>query len=134
MANKEQGKPQQGASPEELYRQWTFQSHNPGLHQVLLPSRKDRNGDLIEPQVEANFGGDSGREGMWRVNDKFRIDRLDSKEPVTGKELVAILRAKVLMKPVVDCNILELTVDKDRGDPVYKPTEGEDDAVSQPSR
>ena len=107
--------------PEMLYREWTFQSHNPGLHQVLLPSRRDRNGDLVEPQVEADFGGDSGREGKWRVSDKFSVARIDSKEPVTGAELVQILRAKVLMKPVVDYNIVELTMDKERGDPVYKP-------------
>ena len=122
MANKEQGKPKQpGSAGQELYRQWTFQSHNPGLKQVLLPSRKDQMGNMIEQHVEADFGGDSGREGMWRVNDKFSVQRQDSAQPVTGHELVQILRAKVLMKPVVDCNIVELTQDKEKGDPVYEP-------------
>lgn len=125
MAKNEQGKPQDVTPPTELYRQWTFQSHSPGLTQVLLPSRKDAQGNLVEQQVEADFGGDTGREGMWRMNDKFKVERQDSAQAVTGLELVQILRAKILMKPVADCNIIELTANKEKGDPVYEPTEEE---------
>lgn len=112
-----------------LYREWTFQSHNPGLHQVLLPSRKDQNGNLLEEQLEANFGGDSGREGVWRVNDQYQVNRNDG-NVVTGAELVEIMRTKIKMKPVADTNIVELTQDKRNGDPVYEP-EPEEDPVQQ---
>ena len=107
-----------------LYREWTFQSHHPGLHQVLLPSRKDQMGNLVEEQLEADFGGDSGREGTWRVNDRFKTQRVDG-NVVTGAELVEIMRTKVKMKSVADTNIAELTRDKKNGDPVYEPLEEE---------
>lgn len=118
-------------APELLYRQWTFQSSNPGLHQVLIPSTKDANGNLKDPQFEANFGGDSGREGLWRIISSYELERGEKKW--TGLELVQILRNKIRAKPIADANVTELTLDKERGDPVYKPVEGEDDAVPQPS-
>ena len=107
--------------PKMLYREWIFQTHHLGLRQVLIPSRKDNMGNLVEEQVEADFGGDTGREGLWRMNDKFVIQRTDG--AVTGPELVEIMRAKVKMKPVADNNITELTRDKERGDPVYEQVE-----------
>jgi hypothetical protein len=118
---------QQAAERKLLYREWTFQSHHPGLRQVLLPSRRDQNGNLLEEQLEASFGGDSGREGMWRVNDKFKIARHDGNK-ITGPELVEIMRTKIKMKPVADTNIVELTQDKKNGDPVYEPEPEEEPA------
>lgn len=120
--------PPKPAAPEPLYREWTFQSHHPGLHQVLIPSRKDNMGNLLEEQFEANFGGDSGRDGVWRIRDDFQLQRADG-AVYSGGELVEIMRAKMEMKPIADRNIVELTRNKKEGDPVYEPVEPE----AQPS-
>jgi hypothetical protein len=129
-----QEKQKLSAPPKVLYREWKFQSSNPGLQQVLLPSLKDNMGNLVEEQYEAKFGGDSGRDGIWRISDQFEIGRRNSAEPITGRELVSIMRNKIKMKPIADANIVELTDNKVDGDPVYEPVEEEEDAVSQPSR
>jgi hypothetical protein len=113
-------------APKMLYREWIFQSHHPGLIQCLLPSKRDQAGNMLEEQFEADFGGDTGREGMWRINDGFSITRMDSENPVTAKELVAIMRAKMKMKPHADMNIVELTQDKENGDPVYEAVDEEE--------
>lgn len=125
--------PEAPKAPKPLYREWTFQSHNPGLHQVLIPSRKDNVGNLVEEQFEANFGGDSGRDGVWRMRDDYKLQRADG-AVYSGGELVEIMRAKIKMKPHADRNIVELTRNRKDGDPVYEPVESEEDAVPQPSR
>lgn len=108
-------KPQSGKRDKDEVRVWTFTSINPGLRQVLSPAKHDDNGRCIEPPLEANFGGDTGKLGIWRT---------------TKVEEAMAMRDKMRKKTVADFNVTEITADPTDGDLLAEPTEVEDDAAS----
>ena len=102
------------AQKPEVVRFWTFQSVNCGLKQVLIPGKVNDAGFVTAQPVVANFGGDDGKQGLWRTREK---------------EYAVACRNKMRMKTVADFNITEITEDQENGDPVI---EAKEDA-SQPS-
>lgn len=92
MASKpEQNRPNQA---DDKKKEFIFVSTNKGLRQMLKPAKHDREGRCIEPPVEANFGGDTGKMGMWRTTDP---------------ELAQLMRDKMKMKTPADYNVTEVT-------------------------
>lgn len=84
-------------------RVWTFTSTSKGLRQILHPAVHADDGRVTEVPIEANFGGDDGKRGLWRTTERSEAEAL---------------RNKMRSKTFSDQCIVEVTVDKQNGDPI----------------